>query len=139
MDPVRYRALFVEEASEHLGELGRAFLTLEKDPTSAEALEVCFRMAHSVKGMAAAMHFVPISELAHALEDRFEAARRAGRVPATEDLPRWFAELDVLERMVNAVRDTGQCPEIPVTPAAPRTDDAPAGPKKKARSPARKP
>jgi len=136
MDPARYRALFVEEASEHLGEMGRAFLALEKDLASAEALEICFRMAHSVKGMAAAMHFEPIAERAHALEDRFAGARRAGGVPSADDLPQWFADLDALERMVGAVRDTGVCPEPSVMSVEARADGEPVRLKKKAqRSP----
>ena len=113
MDPARYQALFVEEAGDHLGELGRALLALEKDPTSSDALETCFRMAHSIKGMAAAMHFDPITAVAHRLEDRLDAARRAGRVDPEAALPKLFEGLDALERLVFAVRDTGACPEEP--------------------------
>ncbi|CAG0982779.1 Chemotaxis protein CheA [Myxococcaceae bacterium] len=111
MDPARYRDLFVEEAGEHLGDLGRALLALEKDPASADALETCFRMVHSVKGMAAAMHFDPITAVAHRLEDRLDAARRAGKVDPTTLLPKLFEGLDVLERLLGAVRETGACPE----------------------------
>jgi two-component system chemotaxis sensor kinase CheA len=132
MDPARYLALFVEEAADHLGEMGRAFLALEKEPASAEALETCFRMAHSIKGMAASMHFDPIAARAHALEDRLQLARGAGRVDAVSELPRWFSMLDGLERLISTVRDTGQCPTTPEPPGA--GADA-AGLKKKLRTP----
>jgi two-component system chemotaxis sensor kinase CheA len=132
MDPARYLALFVEEATDHLGEMGRAFLRLEKDPASAEALEVCFRMAHSIKGMAASMRFDPIAARAHALEDFFTGARDLGRVDPVADLPRFFAELDGLERMIGVVRATGACP----AESAPAPLHAePAGLKKKLRTP----
>ena len=111
MDPARYLALFVEETSDHLDEFGRALLDLEKDPASAAALETCFRMAHSIKGMSGAMHFDAITALAHRLEDRLDGARNAGRVDPTEVLPKLFEGLDRLERLVFAVRDTGACPE----------------------------
>ena len=130
MDPARYQALFVEESCDHLEELGRALLELEKDPASATALETCFRMAHSIKGMSAAMRFAPITALAHRLEDRLDGARRAGRVDPTEVLPRLFEGRDALERLVFAVRDTGACPEAPLE-AAPA--GAGAGLKKKLR------
>jgi two-component system chemotaxis sensor kinase CheA len=131
VDPARYLALFVEEATDHLGEMGRALLGLEKDPASADALELCFRMAHSIKGMAAAMRFAPLAERAHALEDTLSAARTAGRVEPASELPRLFAELDVLERLVQAIRDTGKCP---AEPAPPSSHAGPAGLKKKLRT-----
>ena len=118
MDPARYLALFLDETSDHLGEMGRALLDLEKDPASAAALEVCFRMAHSIKGMAAAMHFEPIAERAHALEGRLSAARGAGCVDPLSELPQLLADLDVLEHLVRAVRDTGECPAERAPPAS---------------------
>ena len=122
MDPARYQALFLEETVDHLAEMGRALLALEKDPASEEALETCFRMAHSIKGMAAAMRFAPIVECAHALEDRLESARAAGRVDTVSELPRWFAALGVLERLVSAVRDGAE----KKTPAAAQSGPAQA-------------
>ena len=131
MDPARYLSLFVEEATDHLGEMGRAFLLLEQDPASAEALDTCFRMAHSIKGMAASMRFDLIATRAHALEDRLSAARSAGHVDAVTDLPRFFADLDGLERMIIAVGDTGQ--GLPLPPTPPQHAE-PAGLKKKLRT-----
>ncbi len=133
MDPARYLALFVEEASEHLEEMEGALLRLEKEPESAEALEICFRMAHSIKGMAAAMRFTPIVERAHALEDRLSSIRTAGRIEPTSELPFLLAERDGIERLVFAVRDTGVCPDPSDT--AVRGADVP-GLKKKLQRPA---
>ncbi len=113
MDRARYQALFVEEATDHVAEMGRALLALEKDPGSTDALEICFRMAHSIKGMAASMGYQPITERAHRLEDRLSAARAAGRVESQAELPAWFAEMDQLERMIGQVRDTGACTTAP--------------------------
>ena len=127
MDRARYLPLFLEEATDHLAELGRALLVLEKDPAAAEALELCFRMAHSIKGMAASMSLDPITDCAHALEDRLGKAQRAGRVDPVVELPLWFSALDRLERLLRSVRDTGECA------AEPAVEDlaGPAGLKKK--------
>lgn len=110
MDLTKYRALFLEEATEHLAEMSRALLVLEKDPEAGEAIETLFRMAHSIKSMAASLDYGSIAELSHRLEDRMECVRTAGRVDGTEDLPLLFRGLETLERMVADVRATGESP-----------------------------
>ena len=43
MDLAKYRALFLEEATEHLAEMSRALLELEKEPARGEAIDLVFR------------------------------------------------------------------------------------------------
>ena len=71
---VKYRGLFLEEAAENLADMGKALLDLEKDTASAESIDVIFRMAHSIKSMAASVGHDPIAEVA-----RFFATRHADR------------------------------------------------------------
>ena len=108
MDLAKYRNLFLEEATEHLAEISRALLELEKDPSRSEAIDLVFRMAHSIKGMAGSLDYASITELAHALEDRMDGYRAAGRVDAAEGLPALFRGLEGLEKQVASVRDTGE-------------------------------
>ena len=110
MDLAKYRALFLEEGTEHLAGLGRSLLALEKDPAARDAIETAFRMAHSMKSMAASLDYTAIAELAHRLEDRLEGVRTAGRVDGAGDLPLLFRGLEGLERMVGVVRERGQAP-----------------------------
>jgi two-component system, chemotaxis family, sensor kinase CheA len=110
VDLAKYRNLFLEEATEHLAEISRALLELEKDPSRSEALDLVFRMAHSIKGMAGSLDYASITELSHALEDRMDVYRSAGRVDPTEGLPLLFRGLEGLERLVAAVRETGEAP-----------------------------
>jgi two-component system chemotaxis sensor kinase CheA len=110
VDLAKYRNLFLEEATDHLAEMGRALLELEKDPGSTEAIDLLFRMAHSIKGMAASLEYGAITELAHGLEDAMAAFRAAGRVDATTGIPLLFDGVDGLERMLKAVRETGAPP-----------------------------
>jgi two-component system chemotaxis sensor kinase CheA len=142
VDLAKYRNLFLEEATEHLAEISRALLELEKDPSRGEALDLVFRMAHSIKGMAGSLDYASITELSHALEDRMDVYRSAGRVDPTDGLPLLFRGLEGLERMVAAVRETGESPPadaslLALLRGASQEARAPAGnvPKKAPRRP----
>ncbi len=109
LDLAKYRNLFLEEGSEHLAELARALLELEKDARSPEAIDVAFRMAHSIKGMASSLGYDSIAEVAHRFEDRMARYRSAGRVDAS-GVGVLFQGLDALERMFGRVRESGEAP-----------------------------
>ena len=106
----KYRVVFLEEAGEHLEDMSRALLELEREPGRGEAIDLVFRKAHSIKGMAASIDYGSISEVAHRLEDRMEGVRQAGRVDGAADLPLLFRALEALEGMVGAVRERGEAP-----------------------------
>lgn len=111
MDVAKYRAIFLEEAVEHLAEMSRALLDLEKDQADGEAIDLVFRMAHSIKGMASSLGYDSITEVSHLLEDRMHTMRTEGRVPPGDDgIGLLFRGLEGLERMVGVVRDTGEPP-----------------------------
>ncbi len=116
MDMAKYRAVFIEESAEHLAEISRALLDLEKEPVQAEAIDLIFRMAHSIKGMAASLDYDVIAAAAHQLEDRMQLIRTAGRVAAGNELAELFAHLERLESLIAVVRDTGA--EAPVDDAS---------------------
>ena len=111
MDLAKYRALFLEEATDHLSEMSRALLVLEKQPSETEAIDEVFRMAHSIKGMAGSLGYDAITELSHKLEDRMDTYRAAGAIEAGEGIAVLFRGLDGLERMVAVVAETGEGPE----------------------------
>ena len=110
MDLAKYRTLFLEEATEHLAEMSRACLALEKDPANGESIDLVFRLAHSIKGMAASLEYEPVTQLAHKLEDRMAAFRAQGRVDVPGGMLLLFRGLEALERMVAALRGDGECP-----------------------------
>lgn len=140
LDMVKYRKLFLEEAGEHLSEISRALLTLEKDPEAARSIDVIFRMAHSIKSMAASLEYDSITELAHALEDRMEGVRTRGSVADGAEMTSLFEGLEGLEEMVGLVARTGESP--PACPAliasiraSARSGACPAGEKPDRESP----
>jgi len=110
LDLGKYRKLFLEEAAEHLSEIGSALLALEKDAGRSESIDAVFRMAHSTKSMAASLEYESIAQLAHALEDRMELVRRRGHVAGGSELSALFQGLEGLEAMVAVVRETGEPP-----------------------------
>jgi len=105
LDLAKYRRIFLEEAADHLGEMSHALLSLEKELAGGEAIDTLFRMAHSIKSMAASLGYDGIAELAHRMEDRMEGVRRAGRVRGQDELALLFRALETLEAMVAAVAD----------------------------------
>lgn len=110
MDLAKYRALFLEEATEHLAEMSRACLALEKDPANGESIDLVFRLAHSIKGMAASLEYDPVTQLAHKLEDRMSSFRAQGRVDVPEGMLLLFRGLEALERMMAALRTDAELP-----------------------------
>ena len=85
-------------------------LELEKDTASVESIDVIFRMAHSIKSMAASVGYDAVEQVAHALEDRMEGIRASGCVPPGDSLSVLFRGLDGLEQMVEQVRETDEPP-----------------------------
>lgn len=131
MDLSKYRTIFVEESTEHLSEISTALLRLEKQPDLADAIDSIFRMAHSIKGMAASMGYDSIAEIAHRLEDRMQVIRGAGRAASGDEMALLFRGLEGLEAMVGAVRNSGE--EPPPNPELARAlaGAEPAGDEKK--------
>jgi two-component system, chemotaxis family, sensor kinase CheA len=135
VDLAKYRTIFIEESTEHFAEISRALLELEKNPEGADSIDVVFRMAHSIKGMAASLGYDSITELAHKLEDRMQLVRQAGRIEPREELSLLFRGLVALEAMVGAVRETGEAPPADpelVVALASRIAPAPEPKKKRA-------
>ncbi len=107
-DLSKYLTLYVAEAGEHLAGFARDLVLLEEAARSGggdgakEAIDSCFRHAHSVKGMSASMQLDGITALAHAAEDLVDVFRRdparldAGAVDVL------LAAGDVLEQLVGA-------------------------------------
>jgi len=110
MDLAKYRQVFIEESTEHLAEMSSALLELEKNLADGEAIDLVFRMAHSIKGMAASLEYDSVTQVSHGLEDRMQEIRNTGRVADSEELGVLFRGLDCLESMVATIRDTGEMP-----------------------------
>jgi len=105
MDTSQYMNMFLEESMDNLQTLNEALLYLEQSPDDIDKLNEIFRVAHTIKGMAATMGFNDISELTHKMEDVLSEFRE-GKLKVTEYVVTILFEcLDTLERMVNNIED----------------------------------
>ena len=127
MDP--HRDAFLAEADDGITALNNALLALEADPTDEAAMDDVFRVAHTLKGNAAAMGYDDVSSLGHALEDLLDTVRAGERDVTPELMDLLFEGVDAVEALLGEIRDDGAVTTDP-TPIAARlrrarsTDDA---------------
>ncbi|HEX9113721.1 MAG TPA: Hpt domain-containing protein, partial [Nitrospirota bacterium] len=93
---------FLIEAGEHIQNLNRGLLSLEKDPTDTAMIDELFRAAHTLKGSAAMMGFQGISDVAHKSEDML-GMFRAGAAIRRETLDFLLDSVDAVKLMVDGV------------------------------------
>ena len=103
----KLREAFTGEAEERLANLSSSLLDLEKGAggeEKAQALEVAFREAHSLKGAARSVNLSDIETMCQAIEGVFAAMKR-DEVSLSGEL------FDLLHRCVRAVEDSLAAPE----------------------------
>ncbi len=105
MDTSQYMSMFLEESLDNLQTLNESLLDLEQNPEDTDKVNEIFRVAHTIKGMAATMGFTDLAELTHKMEDVL-AEFREGELKVTQDVVTvLFDCLDTLERMVDNVQE----------------------------------
>ncbi|MGE3062996.1 MAG: chemotaxis protein CheA [bacterium] len=85
MDTSKYEELFISESEEYIEQISSALLELEKNSQDTESVNVIFRAMHTLKGMAASMGYVEISQIAHGLEDIMDMIR-SGKLQLSNEL-----------------------------------------------------
>jgi len=97
--------MFLEESMDNLQILNESLLELEKNPNDVDKVNEIFRVAHTIKGMAATMGFTDIAELTHKMEDVLSKFRE-GQLNVTQEVVTvLFDCLDTLERMVSNIEE----------------------------------
>ncbi|MFW2487060.1 chemotaxis protein CheA [Clostridium chromiireducens] len=105
MDTSQYMSMFLEESLENLQTLNASLLDLEQNPDDTDKVNEIFRVAHTIKGMAATMGFTDLAELTHKMEDVL-AEFREGKLKVTQGVVTvLFDCLDTLEKMVDNVQE----------------------------------
>jgi two-component system chemotaxis sensor kinase CheA len=107
MDTSDYLPMFLAECRENLQELNLAVVRLEETPDDRETVDAIFRIAHSLKGMAATMGFEGMAALTHKMEDVFELLRQRGTGLTGEVVDVLLACLDALSGAVDAIDEDG--------------------------------
>ena len=110
MDVSQYVGIFISEAKENLQRLSECLLSLEQQASKA-TLDEIFRIAHTIKGMAATLNFDNISTLTHQMENLLDLMRRGKKEVNQDIIDVLFKCLDTLEQLVDNV-STGSAEEI---------------------------
>jgi two-component system chemotaxis sensor kinase CheA len=97
MDLSRYATLFLTESREQLGACGQALLDWERSPAGAEPVVGLFRAMHTFKGMAAAMGYSNLTELAHRSETVLDLLR-SDPASGRDLIDLFFRIVDALEQ-----------------------------------------
>jgi two-component system chemotaxis sensor kinase CheA len=98
-------SMFLEESLDNLQTLNESLLELEQNPEDVDKVNEIFRVAHTIKGMAATMGFNDLAELTHKMEDVLSEFRE-GELRVTQDVVTvLFDCLDTLEKMVDLVQE----------------------------------
>ncbi|WP_294153764.1 chemotaxis protein CheA [uncultured Clostridium sp.] len=105
MDTSQYMSMFIEESLDNLQTLNESLLELEQNPEDIDKVNEIFRVAHTIKGMAATMGFNDLAELTHKMEDVLSEFRE-GELKVSQDVVTvLFDCLDTLEKMVDIVQE----------------------------------
>lgn len=104
MDVDKFRAMFLDEADDHVRTMVEVLLKLDNDPDNLDDIDALFREAHSIKGMAATMEYHETARLAHHLEDHLEQCRLRKRI-RKEEIDRFIEATDLLEALLNDISE----------------------------------
>ena len=107
MDMNQYLEIFIEESHEHLQSLNQSLLGLETNPKDMQILNEIFRVAHTIKGMAATMGYSKMTKLTHQMENVLDDIRNSKIDVNTFIIDVLFECLDFLENAVNHVASNG--------------------------------
>jgi two-component system chemotaxis sensor kinase CheA len=93
-----YMGVFLDELSEQLLLLDKSLLELEENGSKPETIQTIFRIAHTLKGSAAAMGFEKLKEMMHKLENIFDHLRNNRVQVNTELMNVLFQSIDYMKQ-----------------------------------------
>ncbi|GAB6931480.1 chemotaxis protein CheA [Paenibacillus sp. JCM 10914] len=107
MDMNQYLTMFIDESNDHLQSLNENMLQLESNPNDLGIVQVIFRSAHTLKGMAATMGFEDLASLTHQMENVLDLVRNDKLKMQDSIFDTLFKSLDALESMVQDITEGG--------------------------------
>lgn len=105
MDTSKYKALYLQEAGEHVAGIEQGLLALEKNLADAATVDALFRHYHSIKGMSASMGYVTIQKLAHVQEDLLDKIRSKKISPVPGITNTLFECLDAMKALIRSIEE----------------------------------
>ncbi len=107
MDMNQYLSMFIDESNDHLQSLNEKMLELETNPDDLSIVQVIFRSAHTLKGMAATMGYEDLASLTHQMENVLDLVRNQKLAMQDFIFDTLFKSLDALESMVEDITNGG--------------------------------
>ncbi|MNL96505.1 Chemotaxis protein CheA [compost metagenome] len=107
MDMNQYLSMFIDESNDHLQALNENMMSLEASPEDLSIVQVIFRSAHTLKGMAATMGFEDLASLTHQMENVLDLVRNEKLAMQDFIFDTLFKSLDALESMVQDITGGG--------------------------------
>jgi two-component system chemotaxis sensor kinase CheA len=98
-------SMFLEEGMDNLQTLNESLLQLEQEPDNVDKVNEIFRVAHTIKGMAATMGFNKMAELTHKMEDVLSEFREGELKVSQNVVTVLFKCLDTLEQMLKNIEE----------------------------------
>jgi two-component system, chemotaxis family, sensor kinase CheA len=93
---------FKAEAEENLARMEESLVALEESAGDKELLHTIFRVAHTLKGNAAALGFTGLTEFAHRLEDCLDRLLKGGAQARTGLITALLKSVDAMRELLNA-------------------------------------
>ncbi|RUT29731.1 chemotaxis protein CheA [Paenibacillus zeisoli] len=108
MDMNQYLSMFIDESNDHLQSLNEKMMELEENPEDISIVQVIFRSAHTLKGMAATMGFEDLASLTHQMENVLDLVRNNKLKMQDFIFDTLFKGLDALQSMVQDITQGGE-------------------------------
>jgi two-component system chemotaxis sensor kinase CheA len=121
-------AIFKAETEEHLTKLDNGLVELEKQPGNLEMVRSLNREVHTLKGAARVFGFNPIQDIAHRIEDLFEAVAEKRAVFSHPMADKIFRGLDAVRIVLGKIAQdkeidvdvSGLCRELEASVSTPQ-------------------
>jgi len=107
----KYLDMYITHAKEGLEDMSDQLLALEKNPEDPAVINELFRLAHTMKGIAATMGFRGTADVAHSMESLMDVVRSGDLKITSEIIDILFSCADKMGEMVDAVKDGKGEPE----------------------------
>ncbi|ACB85001.1 chemotaxis protein CheA [Natranaerobius thermophilus] len=104
----QYLDVFIDEAREHLQTMNQNLIDLEQSPEDRSILDSLFRVAHTLKGMAATMGYQGVANYTHKLENILDSFRQGEKKITSNIIDLLLEGADALEEFVNKLSEGEQ-------------------------------
>lgn len=105
MNIENYRDVFLEEAEENIKKFNISLLVFEKNTKDLTPINDLFRVAHTIKGMAATMGYDKLAEFTHNLEEILDSIRNGSLFVSEKIIDALFKSIDIIQEFVENIKE----------------------------------